>query len=259
METPLLTAAARLSALLFALTASLSAVTLDAEYSLSYGIFPAIGTTTLHYESADGRYRIVAEARLHGLAAILAHHHTERHISIGAIDAKGRLVPQRYETLRTMDGFRRERSYLFEQRHRYIIFEEHVDIQRKEKHFDPQTMHYVETVHPEKMFYRHIELYQAKDDLLSLYFNGRETLSALPVGETFNFAAAGAEHGIVKVTRQVLPLHFIFLLDQDIFRSKQGEVYVVTDEALYVKSAILKDVFLFGDLKVEREWLRTGP
>ena len=104
----------RLTVLLAAFALSLPAATLDAQYDISYAFLPSIGTTTLHYESANGRYRIDADASLHGLAAVLAHHHSEHHTSIGRVDGDGRLIPERYDTLRTMDGFRRERRYLFD-------------------------------------------------------------------------------------------------------------------------------------------------
>ena len=241
------------------LASALSAATLDAEYSLSYSIFPAIGTTTLHFESGRGRYRIVAEAKLRGLAAVLAHHHTERHTSIGAVDGQGRLIPERYETLRTMDDFRRERRYLFDRTHHDILFEERTERRIKTKRFDPIKMRYIPTEQNTTARSRRIEPYDAENDLLSLYFNARQTLAGLTPGETVGLKAAGTGHGIVRITRETDALHFLFFLDQDIFRSKEGELVVMTDGNYYIKTAVLKDVFLFGDLSVEREWLRQSP
>jgi hypothetical protein len=245
--------------LLAVLVSVLSAETLDAVYAISYGIFPPIGTTTLHFESEKGRYRIVAEAKLHGLVAVLARHHTERHTSIGHVDARGRLVPERYETLRTLDGYRRERRYFFDRQHHHILFEERIERTIEEKHFDPKTMHYLRTKRPETTRFERIEPYNADNDLLSLYFNARPSLAQLPANGTIRLAAAGAGRGIVRIVREKLPLHYILFLDQDIFQSKKGELHIETDEAFYVKNAVLKDVLLFGDLKVERVRLKERP
>ena len=241
------------------LASALSAATLDAEYSLSYSIFPAIGTTTLHFESGRGRYRIVAEAKLRGLAAVLAHHHTERHTSIGALDGQGRLIPERYETLRTMDDFRRERRYLFDRTHHDILFEERTERRIKTKRFDPIKMRYIPTEQNTTARSRRIEPYDAENDLLSLYFNARPLLATLPPNTSVDLPAAGTIHGSVTIERDMTPLHYTLFLDQDIFRSSKGEMAIETDETFFIRKAVLKDVFLFGDLSVEREWLRQSP
>ena len=120
-------------------------------------------------------------------------------------------------------------------------------------------MRYVSTMQTETSVENQIEPYEADEDLLSLYFNAKNLLTGLQTGETIRREAAGAEHGIVTIRRDAHPFHYTFFLDQDIFRSQSGEMEIVTDNAFHIKNAVLKDVFLFGDLKIERVWLRQSP
>ena len=245
--------------LLTALTSSLFAAALDARYEISYAFFPSMGTVELHYRSAGGRYTIEANATLHGLAAMLAHHHAEYHVSSGRIDAQGRLIPDRYDTLRTLDGYRREQRFAFSPARQRVTRHERTERTVTSKHFDMATMRYVSEEHTDADVNNRLMPYRASDDLLSLYFNARERLGALREGSVLRFRAAGAGNGVVTLKRDAEPQHFTLFIHQDIFRSSRGEMQIELDKALFVKKAVLKDVFLFGDLKVTREALKEEP
>jgi hypothetical protein len=245
--------------LLAALTGPLMAATLDARYDISYAFLPSIGTVTLHYHADKGRYRIEANATLHGLAAVLANHHSEDHVSTGRIGEGGRLIPDRYDTIRTLDGYRREQHYLFNHAGRIVTLHEHTVRTVTSKHFDTQSMHMVTTEKTSTDDRYFIMPYRADNDVLSLYFNARERLSKLQKGAILKLHAAGAGGGLVTIRRDTGQRHFTFFLHQDIFRSSNGEMQVVLGRNLYVKEAVLKDVFLFGDLTVTRNSLKERP
>lgn len=245
--------------LLIAVSAWLHAASFEAQYVISYGIFGRIGTTVLRFSSEDGRYRIDADARLEGIAALLARHHCEHHTSLGRVDSEGRLIPERYETLRTLDDYQRKQRYTFDRRHRYVIMKEEVRRTVSHRRFDPQSMRYETEITPEQYSMTDILLYRADNDLLSLYFNARPILKRMPLSSRQRFTSVGPRDGKVIAERLDRPERFIFYINQDIFRSRTGELYVEMDQSMFIERAVLKDVFLFGDLKVKREWLRQSP
>ncbi|WP_345985924.1 DUF3108 domain-containing protein [Sulfurimonas sp. HSL-1656] len=235
----------------------LQAATIEARYSIAFWVIGHVGTTTLKLTTGQQRYRIEANATLEGIAALLAHHHSEHFLSEGHIDAQGRLIPERYRVLRTMDDYRREQLYRFGRNG--ITLYQHEKMLVTLRRFDPDTMRYVAKSRPaERRAFLRLP-YPAEDDLLTLYFNARPQLESLASGDSLTQHAAGTDGGEVHVTRRPAPYRYSVQLDQDIFRSARGEMEIETDEAYYVKNAVLKDVLLFGDLEVEREWLRQSP
>ncbi|WP_345970584.1 DUF3108 domain-containing protein [Sulfurimonas sp. HSL1-6] len=247
----------RILALLTAAAFSLSAATIEARYAISFWVIGQVGSATLKLQTDAGRYRIEANATLQGVAALLAHHHSEYFQSEGHIDAAGRLVPERYRVLRTMDDYRREQLYRFGPSG--ILRSQHEKMRVTLRRFDAASMRYVTTTRPAERRSFQLEPYRADNDLLTLYFNVRQQLATLAPEHSLTFNAAGAGRGKVHIERALLPYRYRVQLDQDIFRSAHGEMAIETDETFYVKSAILKDVLLFGDLKVEREWLKKSP
>jgi len=239
-----------LIASLFLLT--LHAEVVEARYAISYGVLGRIGTTTLRLNVQHGRYRIDAEAGLEGIAALLARHHTERHTSRGLVNGSGRLVPDRYDTLRTMDNYRRTQRYLFDRGHRRILLRQQLDRNETRGRF------LTETVPRHYRFARRLP-YWALNDLLSLYFNARSALERMANGGKIHFDAVGSRDGVVRIEKEQRPSEFVIYVNQDIFRSREGKLHISVDREFFVKSAVLKDVFLFGDLKVEREWLKRSP
>ena len=247
----------------FARTPSLPE-SLDARYSISYAFFSDIAETTLQFRRGHGRYRIEAKARLKGFAASLAHHHREFHTSEGLVTADGRLLPRRYTVIRTLDDFRREQVYTFDYKRNTVWLTQSVDRNISERRFNPQNLAF-ETSVVRKHETRYFRMnFFARDDLLTLYFNARSLLDNPSVPVKKRLRAVGSRNGTVIL--ETLPpgsvnalLHSPLnrlvcrvFIDQDIFRSKKGELYIGLDKLLLVNEAVLKDVFLFGDLYVER-------
>lgn len=248
------------SSILFLLTAlSLHAAVFEVQYSVSYWFLGRIGTTNLRLETHDGHYRIDATATLEGVAALLARHHHERHSSEGRVGNDGTLIPVRYDVNKTLDGFSELKRYYFEGRQRRVLLQEHIKAEASSRHFDLHAMQFVSKVHTEEHSRMRLLAFYCRNDLLTLYFNARKPLKKLAANQSLSLKAVGARHGDVRIARLPETNHFAVKLDQDIFKSKNGTLYVEADDAMYVKRAVLKDVLLFGDLEVEREWLKRSP
>ena len=251
--------AIRTAITLWMLCLPLHAHRIDVTYDISYWFLDHIASTTLHFESDQGRYHIAAKAQLHGIAAAMARHHTEEHNSSGSINSSRKLIPQRYTVVRSLDGYRREQEYHFDYRRHRILLHQHETWIKYEKRFDPTSMHFVNTDKSHQRSFARQLRFWAGDDLLSLYFNARNRLMAMQPGETLFFHAVGSRNGIVKVQRTTEPHRYIVFINQDIFRSKEGKLFITLDKNYFVKEAVLKDVFLFGDLTVKRMSLERSP
>jgi hypothetical protein len=248
-------------ALLLLLTTvfSLCAAVFEVQYSVSYWFLGRIGTTYLKLETRENHYRIDATAKLEGVAALLARHHIEHHASEGRIGPDGTLIPHHYDANKTLDGYAQYRRYYFEPRQRRILLQERTMWEETSRHFDLHRMRFVSEIHPHEQNRMRLLSFYAANDLLTLYFNAGKRLKSLTVNNMITLKAVGARNGDVKITRQTGPNHFSVTLDQDIFKSKDGKLYVEADEAMYVNYAVLKNVLLFGDLEVKREWMKRSP
>ncbi len=240
---------------------------LDVNYTISYGIFDDIAESSLHFERRSGRYRIRATAGLKGFAAMMAHHHREIHTSEGLVTPAGKLRPLSYTSIRLLDGFRRERRYRFDYPHRRIWMTQTIERNVTSRRFDAANFTWRRDVNTSRHTGCYRMNYFAQNDLLTLYFNARELLrrndAVLHV-----LAAVGSRDGKVRLqslrkgasgTQLLEPTLRYFarvFIEQDIFRSAHGELYLGLDDALLVDEAVLKDVFLFGDLKVKRTGLQ---
>ncbi len=236
---------------------------LDVNYTISYGIFDGIAESSLHFERRGGRYRIRATAGLKGFAAMMAHHHREIHTSKGIVTPAGKLRPLSYTNIRLLDGFRRERRYRFDYPHRCIWLTQTIERNVTTRRFDAATFTWRRDVNKSRHTGYYRLNYFAQNDLLTLYFNARELLRRSD-GALHVLAAVGSRDGKIrlqslrkgasgtKLLDAKLRYFARVFIEQDIFRSAHGELYIGLDDALLVDEAVLKDVFLFGDLKVKR-------
>lgn len=237
----------------------LHAARFEAQYAVTFWWLGRVGTTHIHFESHGKHYRIEAEAYLEGIAALIAHHHHERHTSTGTIADNGDLIPHRYDVNKTLDNFQSLQHFYFRAPQHRILFYAEDTYKRTQKHFNPATMGFKQVNMVEKHRYRRVMPFYARNDLLTLYFNVRRHLDTLAADSTLRLHAAGARDGKVTISAAPERNHFIVLLEQEIFKSKEGKLFVETDASHYVTRAVLKDVLLFGDLEVEREWIKQSP
>lgn len=239
--------------------ALLSAAEFEVQYSVSYWFLGRIGTTHLQLSTDKKHYRIEATAKLEGIAALIARHHQEHHVSTGSIDKDRRLIPHHYDVNKTLDRYQNLRHYYYEPRQKRILLQEAQTWESTSRTFSLDSMHFITKNKTEHNTAIRLLTYYCEDDLLTLYFNARAVLKLLNINQSTSFKAVGARHGDVTVMKLKEPNRFAVTLHQDIFKSKDGRLLVETDDETFVKSAVLKDVLLFGDLEVEREWIKRSP
>ncbi len=243
------------------LSISLFAKDLDATYRVSFGIFGEIGIakTTLHVEGK--RYKITVHAKSTGFAAFISGDREEFYESRGKIE-DGMLVPDRYEKItqknvNESDAFSDENRVILKKYVKIYTFNHklHKIEAKKIKSRGKQKSRSIEKV----KFY-------AKNDILSLFFNFKRLFPQLEIKKKQTLHAVGADKKTGKIV--LLPLdktEFAKLIDGEfrgmkflkvilndkIFSSKKGELYLALDKNGLCEKAVLKDVILFGDIRGE--------
>lgn len=249
----------RLLPLFLLMSMTLHAAVIEVQYGITYWWLGRIGTTHMRFESHGDRYRIEAEAYLEGIAALIGRHHRERHTSTGMIADNGDLIPHRYDVNKTLDDYQSLQQYYFEPRQRRILLSTEDAYKTTRKHFDLATLGFKQIDTVDRRRYMRVMPFYARNDLLTLYFNVRRHLDPLATDGTLQLRTVGARDGKVTIKTASEHNRFTVLLDQEIFKSKEGKLFVETDASHYVTRAVLKDVLLFGDLEVEREWIKQSP
>ncbi|MEA1918282.1 MAG: hypothetical protein U9N52_00435 [Campylobacterota bacterium] len=255
--------------LLLLVFSSLYAQKISALYDVKFSIFGKIGEAYVSYFHHNNRYHIYVNAGLTGEAATIGQQRREIHESFGIIE-KGILKPELYKITRSATHFYNQTFFVFYPDSQKI--EEH---RVKEKDvetsiFNIATFSYDTTVKREKSISMKTLDYFADNDLQSIFFNVKSLLSSLGLGDKKVVHAVGGSNkkGEILITKpngekreelmELMPHHeqklITVLINQDIFKSDKGELYISLDEEFLVKEAMLKDVLLFGDIHGYRVW-----
>jgi len=246
---------------------SVSAEKISALYDVEFSIFGKIGEAYVSKFQKDGRYHIYVNAGLTGKAASIGQNRREIHESFGIIK-EGIFIPELYKITRTATQFYNQTFFVFYPKIKKI--EEH---RLKEKDveksvFDVFTLNINTTVKRKKSNGMKILDYYANNDLQSIFFNVKTLLSTMDEGDKKVVYAAGGSNkkGEILITKpkgtkykelaDLMPSHenklITVVINQDIFESDKGELYISLDKNFLVKEALLKDVLLFGDIHAER-------
>lgn len=214
----------------------------EAKYEVSYGFF-TLGEAVAHLEMNATDYTTAVSAKATGMAAVLSKHRAETYSSVGNI-VDGRFVPQQMEV----------RSSWGEQTRYMGVFFDHENMQAtqiKERCNEGKCSHESELLKDEKY---------ADQDILTLYHNVTRTF--LASGEkSLEISAIGSKKPVkielpegkrLKTAKSLFKNdggdYLVVLLNQEIFTSKVGELYVNLDSDQIVTNAALKDTLLFGDV-----------
>lgn len=244
---------------------SLFAKEISADYSISFGIFGEIARAKASFKTDEnGSYEIVLNAYTTGLAHSLSSKRKEYFKSVGIIEneilkpnlyfhkvtktyKKSKtfsLNPKDWQSYEKVD----EKTYKFNHKNKQILYKKDriVDGVLQKDEFEPLE-------------------YYADNDLLSLFFNFAKLKAKFADKDKFNLFAVGANKKDGKID-VILPKEkilerlksdleesfgefFIVFINQKIFASKKGELYLSLDESGICKKAVLKDVIFFGDIK----------
>ncbi|NPA29693.1 MAG: DUF3108 domain-containing protein [Epsilonproteobacteria bacterium] len=220
---------------------------LSGKYVIEYGIFGKMGTAEATLERNATRYKIEMTAVATGLAKVLSGGRVEKYRSEGRIE-KGWLVPDLYAKDIAYSGKRRIKTYRFDHAHKKVAVS-----QRKFR--DGKMVQESNATLP----------YYAQNDIFSLYFNILRIIGDCSKPYDRDLHAVGAEKHTGKVHVQTLttPKDRLFVKEllgeadcylkvtifQKLFGSKGGELYLALGKDGTAKTAVLKDVVMFGDVR----------
>ncbi len=226
---------------------ALGAKTIVATYKVGFGIFGKIGTAKAIFQiRKDNTYHISIKAVATGLAKVLSGGRVESYESDGKV-INGFLVPDIYKGVTKKHGKTAIKIYYFLHKKRVVDMLKIRIKEGKESRSSESLKYY------------------ANNDILTLFFNIKHYLDDFKFkGEKILHAVGankkdGKVNIIAPVGEKLKSLkrylgeksgHFLIVfINQKIFASKRGELYLdINDEGICTK-AVLKDVILFGDIR----------
>jgi hypothetical protein len=212
-----------------------------ARYDVKYGVFNLGEATASLKIYENGTYETEVKAKATGLAATLSSKRVETYKSIGKV-VDGKLIPDSLEKVRTTSKRSKSVNYTFDhEQKRIVAFEERCD---------SKGCKYSSEILPE----------YSENDILTLYHNAAFMFSKDGVKE-LNASAAGSKEPVVvivpegkqlktakKAFNNADGLYLVVILNQEIFSSSKGELYINLDEDMTASKAVLKNTTLFGDI-----------
>ena len=237
-----------LSLMFFVSTVFSSDYSLDAKYDISYGFFGNIGVAKAYYNLDKGTYKIKIKAHATGLVKVLTKRRVESYESTGIVK-NGILIPQVYVSKLIRDGKTDIKRYLFDYEKEQV------------------TLIRTKVTDKDKTAYKKVLPFFANNDILTLFFNLKHILGDdYKIDEELLLHAVGASNKDGKVNlksiagkerKKISKLlnkngHLLSVtLNQKIFASPKGEMFLnLNDDGICTK-AILKDVIMFGDIRGE--------
>ena len=220
---------------------------IEANYKVSFGLFGKVGVASALLEKNATNYHIKVTAKATGISAKLSRHRKEVYESFGKV-VNGILIPHKFIKIRKNDKKTDIRTHIFDHKKK-IVWVEKLSIEKGEK----------------EVHYDKVKFY-AKDDILTLFFNLKKYLNGFKTNGEKIFYAVGAnkKDGHVNIytprgneykkIKRLLKANgnvLVVIINQKIFASKRGELYINLDNDGICTSAVLKDVIFFGDIRGE--------
>ncbi len=219
---------------------------MDAEYDVSYGVLGNVGVAEASYTQENGTYKIMIKAKATGLAKLVSQSRVETYESIGIVK-DGVLVPQIFLMKKKRGSKVDTKRYMFDyKKHQITILES--------KKRDSNSNEKQKTL----PFFTH-------NDILTLFFNLKHIIGDnFTTNKELELIAAGAREKDGKINlyslkgkeyKSISKLldkkeHILsVVLNQRIFASQKGEMFLNLNDDGICTSAVLKDVIMFGDIK----------
>lgn len=220
----------------------------SAEYDVEYGWFKELGEARAFLNVSGQNYHIKIEAAAKGLAKFISRGRAETYESYGVLTPKGYL-PQKFTQYKRWSDKAERTTYIFDHAAKKVL-------KIKEKYEDGRLMDKSEE--PNK--------YYADNDILTLYFNISDDFRAMKPGSQKVYYAVGANPKDGRVDL-IIPFgeklrelkdtfkgvvassYVIVFINQKIFSSERGELWIAFNDKNDCERATLKDVILFGDIR----------
>ncbi len=219
---------------------------MSAEYDIKYGIFGKVGVADTSLKIDNNRYHVKMVAKATGFAKILSNGKIEIYESEGIIK-DGILIPQIFTKIRKNNKKEELKRYFFDHEKKVVT----IDITK--------TKNNKTTKSKDKLNY------YVQNDLLTLFFNLKSILGNklnLDTPKALYAVGANKKDGKVdiytpkgkelKSIKKILNEDeniFVAIINQKIFSSDKGELYLNLNDQGICTKALLKDVIMFGDIK----------
>jgi hypothetical protein len=225
--------------------------TIDAKYDIYYGVLGTVGEARAFLNVEDKTYKIRIKAKATGLARIISRNRIEVYESTGIVK-DGMLVPDIFVVTKTKEGRKDIKRYMFDHKRGKINLLK-TKIVDKKKSDSQKSLPYV-----------------AKNDILTLFFNlklilgknfsTKEALRLIAVGASdkdgkidINSHVDGSIAKLLEENNHLLSV----VLNQRIFASQKGEMFMNLNDDGICTSALLKDVIMFGDIRGKLKKLKV--
>lgn len=219
-----------------------------ADYSVEYGWFKELGEARATLIAQGSEYKIKIEADTKGIAKFLSRDRREVYESFGTITATGYL-PSRFVQFKSWSDKAERTTYTFNHAAKTVL-------KVKERYEDGKLVK--KETKPNK--------YYADNDILTLYFNISDDFKTIKSGAQKIYYAVGAnpDNGrvdlIVPDSKKLASMKATFegvnasnfvvvFINQKIFASERGELWIAFNDRDECERATLKDVILFGDIR----------
>jgi hypothetical protein len=238
----------RIAVFLTLLFVSLFGFTKSAAYDVEYGWFKALGDAKANLMVNGQNYHIMIEAKTQGLAKLLSRNREEVYESFGTVTQKGYL-PLKFIQYKQWSDKAERTTYIFDHAAKKVL-------KIKEKYEDGKLVDRGEEQNK----------YYADNDILTLYFNISDDFKGMKAGSQKVYYAVGANPKDGRVDL-IIPgatkleeikdtfegvraaSYVVVYINQKIFSSDRGELWIAFDEKSDCARAVLKDVLLFGDVR----------
>ncbi len=232
-------------------TPVLHAKNIKADYSVEFGIVGEIAKVHATLTSNSKVYTLDANVSAVGrIAKMVTDNLEERHISKGRV-YKGILITDTYQMIKSYGEYSSTTIYR---------------VNHKKKRV---TRHYLKWEKGKKIIDDKVTLgYYGTDDMMTLFLNLSKHIKNKHQNKNYRFSVVGADrrNGRVDVTipsknalKQMRGLmgkekkgdwHSKVIMHRQLYQSKKGELEVRIDKEDIVVKAVLKDLFFFGDVRI---------
>ncbi|MDA3058013.1 DUF3108 domain-containing protein [Campylobacter sp. VBCF_05 NA6] len=236
----------RILAFLFFFFGAVFGETIEAHYDISYGVFGVVGHADAKLVKTAKTYEITLNARAYGIAGSLSGDRREKFYSKGSVVGeilKPKIYRHEVERKKGKKTINTRQIFTFDYNNKRIR-------EQKFKGENGDLRPSSDKILP----------YFATNDLLSVFFN----FGKIPhKGDMFFLTAAGAKNETGRIDVQIprgkhakaiqnalqtSSNPFIVFINQKIFSSKKGELYLSLNRQEIAENVILKDVLFFGDI-----------
>ncbi len=243
----------------------------EARYEISYGILGEVGEGSASVIIDGNHYKIEIKTQTSGLAKILSQGRKDWMMSEGSI-VDGKLVPRYFKKTISTRYKRKTKRFTFYHDKKKIGMDEEIIRRVKEL----TSMDIVMGKKKKDIAFREkieqktkILPFFASDDILSLFINLKTYLGGNfeHIAKRKLFAVGGDKkdgHIIVYTPKDTTDEKelgsdghiLVVVINQAIFSSKKGELFIKVNDEGVALQALLKDVVLFGDVEMKLKTLK---